>query len=367
MKYLNEFRDPEKVRGLVAAIESEHQRPMRLMEVCGGQTHSIVRNGLDTLLPGDVELIHGPGCPVCVTPIRLIDSAIEIASLSDTIFCSFGDMLRVPGSRTDLLSTKAQGGDVRMVYSPMDAIRLAVNHPDRQVVFFAVGFETTVPATAMAIRQADQLNLRNFSMLVAHVRVPPAIEAILSDSGNRIDGFLAAGHVCAVMGYHEYEPLAEQFKTPIVVTGFEPTDILQGIRMCMRMVNEGQTSVDNQYSRVVNRTGNQPAQRLMRTVFEVTDREWRGIGTIPSGGLELRAPFEQFDARHVFQLMEKEARESGVCQSGRVLRGIIKPDQCPAFATTCTPEHPLGATMVSGEGACAAYYRYRRQLNRRDT
>ncbi len=361
MKYLDEFRDPEKVRALVTAIEQEHRRPMRLMEVCGGQTHSIVRNGLDTLLPPDVELIHGPGCPVCVTPIARIDQAIEIASMSDTILCSFGDMLRVPGSREDLLSVKAKGGDVRIVYSPMDALQLATSNPDRRVVFFAVGFETTVPATAMTIRQAERLNLSNFSMLVAHVRVPPAIEAILSAPDNRIDGFLAAGHVCAVMGYHEYEPLAARFSTPIVVTGFEPTDILQGIWICMRMVNHENASVENPYSRVVSRAGNKPAQQLIRTVFQETDRQWRGIGNIPGGGLELQKSYERFDARSVFQLTEKETHESRACRSGQVLRGTIKPDQCPAFATTCTPEHPLGATMVSGEGACAAYYRYRRK------
>lgn len=367
MKYLDEFRDPEKVRALVTAIEAEHQRPLRLMEVCGGQTHSIVRNGLDTLLPVGVELIHGPGCPVCVTPIALIDAAIEIARMPDTVLCSFGDMLRVPGSRTDLLATKARGGDIRMVYSPMDAVQLAVDHPALQIVFFAVGFETTIPATAMAVHQAERLNLENFSLLVAHVRVPPAIEAILSDRENRIDGFLAAGHVCAVMGYHEYEPLSERFGTPIVVTGFEPTDILQGIWMCMQMVNGHRTAVDNQYSRVVSRAGNEPAQRLIRTVFRETDRAWRGIGTIPDGGLALRDTYQRFDAHHRFSLTNRDVYESDACLSGQVLRGTIKPGQCPAFATTCTPEHPLGATMVSSEGACAAYYRYRRHEDRRET
>jgi hydrogenase expression/formation protein HypD len=329
------------------------------MEVCGGQTHAIVRFGLDELLPKNVTLVHGPGCPVCVTPIELIDKAVEIAGKPGVIFCSFGDMLRVPGSRGDLQRAKAAGGDVRAVYSPLDAVKLAQANPGREVVFFAVGFETTAPANAMAVRQARDLGLKNFSILVSHVLVPPAIEAILSSSTNRVQGFLAAGHVCTVMGWEEYAPLAAKHRVPIVVTGFEPTDILQGVLMCIRQLESGRAEVENAYARVVCREGNRPAQEMIREVFEVGPRNWRGIGAIPRSGLALRGSYAAFDAERRFGVAAMTAGDSAECLSGLVLQGVKKPSDCPAFGTHCTPEHPLGATMVSGEGACAAYHRYR--------
>jgi len=360
MKYVDEYRDAAGVQRLVEAIRKCQTRPWVIMEVCGGQTHAIVRFGLDELLPPGLKLVHGPGCPVCVTPVELIDKAVALARRPEVIFCSFGDMLRVPGSREDLLSVKAAGGDVRMVYSPLDAVALARRHPDRHVVFFAVGFETTAPANALAVLQARRLGLKNFSLLVSHVRVPPAIVALLSSPDNRIQGFLTAGHVCTVMGYTEYEPLAEQFRVPMVVTGFEPLDILQGIYRCVRQLERGEARVENAYARAVRREGNLPAQRLMQEVFEIVDRQWRGLGRIPASGLGLRDKYADYDAERRFDLAVSSQPDSGECISGLVLQGRKKPVECPAFGTRCTPEHPLGATMVSSEGACAAYYRYRR-------
>lgn len=361
MRFIEEYRDGRLARELAAALARITTRPWTLMEVCGGQTHAIVKFGLEQLLPPGVELVHGPGCPVCVTPVELIDKAIEIASRPEVTFCSFGDMLRVPGTQRDLFSVKAQGGDVRVVYSPLDAVALARQHPDRQVVFFAVGFETTAPANALAVVQARQQGLKNFSMLVSHVLVPPAIEAILSSPTNRVQGFLAAGHVCTVMGYTEYEPIARRYRVPIVVTGFEPLDILQGVLMCVQQLEEGRAEVQNQYSRAVRRQGNEPARQLIRQVFQVVPRKWRGVGEIPRSGLGLAPAYAEFDAERRFGVAAMSAEESRECLSGLILQGVKKPHQCPAFATRCTPEHPLGATMVSSEGACAAYYRYRRQ------
>ncbi len=360
MKYIDEYRDAQAARRYAQAISQIVTREWTIMEVCGGQTHAIIKFGVDELLPPQVTLLHGPGCPVCVTPVELIDKAVEIAARPDVIFTSFGDMLRVPGTRGDLLSTKARGGDVRMVYSPLDALKIAQANPDKQVVFFAVGFETTAPANAMAVYQAAQLGIPNFSILVSHVLVPPAIEAILSTPDNRVNGFLAAGHVCAVVGYEEYFPLADKYKIPFVVTGFEPLDILQGIYMLISQLEKGQAAVENQYIRCVRREGNIPAQDLVRTVFEIVPRKWRGIGEIPQSGLGLRTPYAEFDAEHRFGLSDYTADESLDCISGEILQGKCKPNQCPAFGNRCTPEHPLGATMVSTEGACAAYYRYRR-------
>jgi len=359
VKYVDEYRDGGLARKLAADLREVTTRSWALMEVCGGQTHAIVKFGIDELLPEGVELIHGPGCPVCVTPLELIDKALAIAARREVIFCSFGDMLRVPGSTTDLLAVKSQGGDVRIVYSPLDAVKLAAAHPDREVVFFAVGFETTAPATAMAVWRAAQQGLENFSILVSHVLVPPAMEAILSAEQNRVQGFLAAGHVCTVMGYEEYHPLAEKYGTPIVVTGFEPLDILQGVLMCVRQLEEGRAEVENQYTRVVRREGAAPARELIRKVFRVVPRKWRGVGEIPASGLGLADEFLALDAERRFGVGETRVEESGECLSGLVLQGRIKPHECPAFGTKCTPEHPLGATMVSSEGACAAYYRYR--------
>lgn len=330
------------------------------MEVCGGQTHAIVKYGLDELLPPGVALLHGPGCPVCVTPIELIDQAVEIAARPDVVFCSFGDMLRVPGSRKDLFAVKAAGGDVRVVYSPLDALKLARTNPDRQVVFFAVGFETTAPANAMAVYQAHRERLRNFSLLVSHVLVPPALEAILTSPHNRVQAFLAAGHVCTIMGCAEYEPIAARHRVPIVVTGFEPLDILQGLHMALQQLERGEARVENQYARVVRREGNPAARRMIFEVFEVVSRRWRGVGEIPRSGLGLRPDYAAFDAQTRFGLSPTPPAAPSECISGLVLQGARKPVECPAFGTRCTPEHPLGATMVSNEGACAAYYRYRR-------
>jgi hydrogenase expression/formation protein HypD len=364
MKFLDEYRDAEACRSYAVAISRITTRPWTIMEICGGQTHSIVRYGIDELLPGNITLVHGPGCPVCVTPVELIDKAIEIASRPDVIFCSFGDMLRVPGSKIDLLSVKATGGDVRIVYSPLDALNFARENPGKEVVFFAVGFETTAPANAMAVYQAKQVGLNNFSILVSHVLVPPAMEAILSSPGNLVQGFLAAGHVCTVMGYTEYEPIANKYKVPIVVTGFEPLDILQGIYMTVKQLEEGRFEVENQYARVVRRKGNGPARNLVADVFRVTPRKWRGIGEIAQSGLGLQKAFEAFDAERRFNLTEHNVEEPSICISGIILQGRKKPHDCPAFGTICTPEHPLGATMVSSEGACAAYYRYRRIMEK---
>ncbi len=359
MKFVDEYRDGELAQKLAAELAAVTTGSWSLMEVCGGQTHAIVKFGIDELLPKGVELIHGPGCPVCVTPLELIDKALEIAQRPEVIFCSFGDMLRVPGSENDLFTIKSRGGDVRIVYSPLDAVKLAVKNPEKEVVFFGVGFETTAPATAMAVWQADQQGVENFSLLVSHVLVPPAIEALMSEKENRIHAFLAAGHVCTVVGYDEYFPLAEKYKVPIVVTGFEPVDILQGVLMCVKQLEEGRAEVENQYSRVVRQEGSMPARDLMAKVFRVVPRKWRGIGEIPDSGLGLSEEFSRFDAEQKFGVADKVVEEPADCLSGLVLQGRIKPHECPAFGTKCTPEHPLGATMVSSEGACAAYYRYR--------
>ena len=360
MRYRDEYRDPAAARGLAAAIARTVTRPWTLMEVCGGQTHSIVRFGIDELLPKEVTLVHGPGCPVCVTPVDYIDKAIEIAGRPEVALCSFGDMLRVPGTHGDLLAAKARGGDIRIVYSPLDALAIARAEPSREVVFFAVGFETTAPANAMAAYQAKREGIRNFSMLVSHVLVPPAMRSILSAPGNRIRGFLAAGHVCTIMGCEEYEPIAAEYRVPIVVTGFEPIDILEGVYLCVRQLEAGRAEVENQYSRSVRRDGNREAQAMMREVFRVVPRRWRGIGDIAESGLGLAEAYAEFDAERRFGALGVTADETSECIAGLVLRGERKPPECPAFGTRCTPEHPLGVTMVSGEGACAAYYRYRR-------
>jgi len=360
VKFIDEYRDADAARAYADALARTTTRPWTLMEVCGGQTHAIVKFGVDELLPDNVTLVHGPGCPVCVTPLELIEKAIEIASMPGVIFCSFGDMLRVPGRSRDLLSVKAAGGDVRIVYSPLDAVALARRNPDRQVVFFAVGFETTAPANAMAVFQAAEQGVDNFSILVSHVLVPPAMEAILSSPESRVQGFLAAGHVCTVMGYTEYEPIAARYRVPIVVTGFEPLDILQGVYMCVKQLEEGRHEVENQYARAVRRDGNVPAQQLVNQVFRVVPRKWRGVGEIPASGLGLTERFQAFDAELRFGVAHHTADEPGECISGLIMQGLKKPHECPAFGTRCTPERPLGATMVSSEGACAAYYRYRR-------
>jgi hydrogenase expression/formation protein HypD len=360
MRYLDEYRDPAAVQKYVDLIARTTTREWTIMEICGGQTHSIVRYGLETLLPKEITLVHGPGCPVCVTPLAMIDRAIILASRPEILFASFGDMLRVPGSERDLLSVKAAGGDVRMVYSPLDAVRMAAVNPEKEVVFFAIGFETTAPANAMAVREAHRQGLKNFSILCSHVLVPPAIEAILSASDNRIQAFLAAGHVCTVMGYREYIPLSARFRTPIVVTGFEPVDILHGLSMTIRQLEEGRYVTENGYTRAVTEEGNVPAQRLLQEVFEPSDREWRGIGMIPMSGYRLREKYRKFDAEYRYDLAYVTAQESPLCIAGEILKGLRKPLQCPAFGTACTPEHPLGAPMVSAEGACAAYFHYRR-------
>lgn len=359
MKFIDEYRDFKKAKELVEAIRLITTRPWTIMEICGGQTHTIVKYGIEDLLPEKITLVHGPGCPVCVTPIEKIDKAIAIASKSDVIFTSYGDMLRVPGSEKDLLSVRAEGGNVHIVYSPLDAIKLAEKNPDKKVVFFAVGFETTAPANAMAVWQAKKLGIKNFYILCSHVLVPPAIEAILSSPENRVQGFLAAGHVCTVMGYEEYIPISLRYNVPIVVTGFEPIDILQGIYMTVKQLEEGRTEVENQYARSVRREGNTSAKQLMYEVFDVTDREWRGIGLIPRSGFCLRREYADFDAEIAFELNQVVKKESTQCIAGQVLRGLKKPNECPEFRIQCTPEHPLGAPMVSSEGACAAYYHFK--------
>jgi len=360
MKYIDEFNDPELAKRLLEDIHQTVTQPWALMEVCGGQTHSIIRHGIDQLIPDKIEMIHGPGCPVCVTPLELIDKALEIASRPDVIFCSFGDMLRVPGSGRDLFQVKSAGGDVRVVYSPLDAFKLARENPDKQVVFFGIGFETTAPPNAMTVYQAKRLGVANFSMLVSHVRVPPAIEAIMTSPTCRVQGFLAAGHVCSVMGTEEYPPLAEKFQIPIVVTGFEPLDILEGIRLTVGQLERGEHEVENAYGRVVLPEGNPAARALVEDVFQVTDRGWRGIGVIPDSGWRLAEKYREFDAEYRFDVTDIDTEESSVCRSGEVLQGLIKPHECAAFGKECTPRNPLGATMVSSEGACAAYYLYRR-------
>lgn len=360
MKYVTEYRDADMVKGVLEEIHRTVTQPWVVMEICGGQTHSIVRHGIDQLLPSEIELVHGPGCPVCVTPLELIDKAIAIAARPEVIFTSYGDMLRVPGSERDLFSVRALGGDVRVVYSPLDAVKLAQQNPDREVVFFAIGFETTAPPNAMSVSQAQTLGLDNFSVLVSHVRVPPAIHAILGSTHNRVQGFLAAGHVCAVMGYWEYPPIAETYKVPIVVTGFEPLDIVRGILHVVRLLESGEVAAENAYTRAVTFEGNKPAQALIERVFETCDRKWRGIGLIPESGWRLRPEFAAFDAEGRFDVADIQAEESPLCIAGLILQGLKKPHDCEAFGTQCTPEQPLGATMVSSEGACAAYYRYGR-------
>jgi hydrogenase expression/formation protein HypD len=360
MKYLDEFRDPAIARTILKEIHSATTRDWTLMEICGGQTHSIIRNGINQLLPKQIDLVHGPGCPVCVTPLELIDRAIAIASRPNVIFTSFGDMLRVPGSDKDLFMVKSEGGDVRVVYSPLDAVRLARENPDREVVFFAVGFETTAPNNAMAAWQARELGLSNFSMLVSHVLVPPAMRALLSSKQNRVQGYLAAGHVCTIMGWEEYVPIAREFQVPIVVTGFEPVDILEGVLMTVRQLEEGRNEVENQYARAVAREGNRAARDLIAKVFTVSDRKWRGIGDIPASGFRLSDEFAEFDAERRFAIGDIYVEEPEACISGIILQGLKKPYQCPAFGKECTPRTPLGATMVSSEGACAAYYAYHR-------
>lgn len=363
MKYITEYRDADLVRGIVKDIHKITTQPWVIMEICGGQTHAIVRYGIDQLLPGKIELVHGPGCPVCVTPLELIDKAMAIASKPNVIFTSYGDMLRVPGSKADLFSMRAQGSDVRVVYSPLDAVKIAQENPKKEVVFFAIGFETTAPANAMSVIQADNLHIQNFSILVSHVRVPPAMEAILNSTNNRVQGFLTAGHVNAVMGYWEYPSITEKFKTPMVVTGFEPLDIVHGIHDLVELLENDKVEVANAYERAVTLQGNIPAQKVIEQVFTECDRKWRGIGTIPGSGWCLREQYEKFDAEKRFQVDEIKAEESPMCISGLILQGLRKPDECKAFGTECTPEHPLGATMVSNEGACAAYYRYGRVLD----
>ncbi len=361
MKYLDEYRDADLTRKLLADIQKALTRPWTLMEVCGGQTHSIIKSGLDQMLPPEISLVHGPGCPVCVTPLELVDKAIALASRPDVIFTSYGDMLRVPGSTRDLFAVKAAGGDVRIVYSPLDALKIARDNPNKTIVFFAIGFETTAPANAMAVLQAQAQGLTNFAVLVSHVTVPAAITALLDSPDVQVDGFLAAGHVCTVMGYWEYEPLVAKYKIPIVVTGFEPVDLLLGILDCVRLLEGGRPEVRNAYARSVTREGNKPAQAVIQKIFEMTDRAWRGIGVIPQSGYRLREAYAAFDAECRFPDVQAiETHESPLCISGLVLQGRKKPSDCPAFGKECTPQSPLGATMVSSEGACAAYFRYGR-------
>ena len=360
MKYLSEFRDPELVNGYLEALHRMVTRPWTIMEICGGQTHGLVKHGILDLLPKEINMVHGPGCPVCVTPLGLIDEAIHLAADKGAILCSFGDMLRVPGTQQSLLEAKAQGADVRIVYSPMEAVQLARKHPDREVVFFAVGFETTAPANALSVVHAHALGATNYSVLASHVLVPPAMEAILSDPETTIDAFLAAGHVCTIMGMEEYEPIVETFHVPIVVTGFEPVDLLQGITMAVRQLEAGVARLENQYARVVQREGNLRAQDTIQQVFDVSDREWRGIGTIPASGYAVNPAYAAYDARKKFHLAATTAETDNGCMAGSILKGKMKPHQCPYFGKECTPEKPMGAPMVSSEGACAAYYHYAR-------
>ena len=360
MKFVDEFRDPEAAHAIARAIGAITTRPWSIMEICGGQTHSIVRHGIDRMLPSGVSLLHGPGCPVCVTPPGMIDAAIAIARRERVILCSFGDMLRVLGENGSLQSARAQGADVRMVYSPLDALAIARDNPGHEVVFFAIGFETTAPGTALAVLQAERDRLANFSLLVSHVLVPPAMEALLRDPANEVDGFLAAGHVCTVTGYRDYHAIARRFAIPIVVTGFEPLDLLQGIYMCVRQLEEGRAEVENQYSRSVRENGNAAARAAVDSVFHVQAQSWRGIGEIAASGLGFAPRYAAFDAMRRFPDIVVAPERPGTCISGEILRGARKPGDCPAFGKSCTPEHPLGATMVSSEGACAAYFRYRR-------
>jgi hydrogenase expression/formation protein HypD len=362
MKYVDEYRNDRVAGKIVEQIKRTITRPWVLMEVCGGQTHSIVKYGLDYLLPKEVELVHGPGCPVCVTPLEMIDRAHAIARRPDVIFCSFGDMLRVPGSEGDLFQIKAEGGNVRVVYSPLDCLKIARANPDKRVVFFAIGFETTAPANAMSVWAAKAQGISNYSVLVSHVTVPPSITGILQSPANRVQGFLGPGHVCAIMGWREYQPIAARYKVPIVITGFEPIDLLEGTLMAVRQLEQGRSEVENQYARAVNIDGNVEAQKMIARVFQVADRSWRGIGIIPKSGYKLSYEFREFDAERIFEVANIQTREPEICISGQVLRGLKKPHDCPAFGRQCTPQSPLGATMVSAEGACAAYYNYGRHL-----
>lgn len=362
MKYLDEYRDAAAARKLAEAIARTVTRPWTIMEMCGGQTHTIVKYGVDRVLPAGIELVHGPGCPVCVTSLEMIDRAHAIASRPEVTFCSFGDMLRVPGSRGDLLQLKSQGADVRIVYSPLDAVNLAAANPDRKVVFFAIGFETTAPPNAMAVWMASKRGLKNFSVLVSHVTVPESMTAILQSPDNRVQAFLGPGHVCTVMGYDEYPPIAKRYRVPIVITGFEPVDMLEGILMTVRQLEAGSATVENQYSRAVRQEGNVASKRLIEDVFEICDRKWRGVGIIPKSGYRLRYEYRDHDAERLFEVEDIETEESSLCISGQILRGLKKPHDCPAFGKSCTPQMPLGATMVSSEGACAAYYAYGRHL-----
>jgi hydrogenase expression/formation protein HypD len=362
VKYLDEYRDGDAADKLATAISRTVTRPWTIMEVCGGQTHTIVKYGIDKILPQGVELVHGPGCPVCVTSLEMIDRAHAIASRPDVTFCSFGDMLRVPGSRGDLLALKSAGSDIRVVYSPLDAVNLAAANPDRHVVFFAIGFETTAPPNAMAVWLARRRRLENFSVLVSHVLVPPMITAILQAPGNRVRGFLGPGHVCTVMGCREYEPIAQRYRVPIVITGFEPLDLLEGVLWTLRQLEAGRAEVENAYARAVRQDGNSASKRLIEDVFEVCDRKWRGVGLIPKSGYKLRHEYRMHDAERRFEVGDIETSESSICISGQILKGQKKPHDCPAFGTSCTPQTPLGATMVSSEGACAAYYAYGRHL-----
>jgi hydrogenase expression/formation protein HypD len=364
MKYIDEYRNPRLAQSLVQEIRRIQTRPWVIMEVCGGQTHSIVKHGIDRLLPDGIELVHGPGCPVCVTPLETIDKAHAIAGRPDVIFCSFGDMLRVPGSHGDLFMLKSQGADIRVVYSPLDCLKIARANPDKKIVFFAIGFETTAPANAMLVFRARQEGVKNLSILVSHSLVPPSITYILQSPQNRVQGFLGPGHVCAVMGYREYEPISERYKVPIVITGFEPLDLLQGTLLTVQQLEAGKAVVENQYSRVLNREGNIAARKLVNSVFEVGDRKWRGVGWIPKSGYKLRWEYREHDAERLFEVKEIDTKEPAICISGQILKGIKKPHDCPAFGTLCTPLTPLGATMVSAEGACAAYYTYGRHLEK---
>ncbi|RKX19003.1 MAG: hydrogenase formation protein HypD [Candidatus Zixiibacteriota bacterium] len=360
MKYLDEFRDPIIAKKIIDEIHKVTNREWTIMEICGGQTHSIMKNGIDQLIPDKIQLVHGPGCPVCVTPLELIDKALLIASRTDVIFTSFGDMLRVPGSKKDLFMVKSEGADVRIVYSPLDSLKIARENPDKKVVFFGVGFETTAPSTAMLVYQARREGLKNVYLLTSHVLVPPAMTALLSSPNNKVQAYLAAGHVCAVMGYKEYSSIAEKYKVPIVVTGFEPIDILGGILAAVKQLENGKSFVENKYPRVVTENGNTQAQSIIEQVFEISDRKWRGIGTIPLSGLKLKNEYREFDAELFFETGELHVEEPKECISGIILQGLKKPSECPAFGKTCTPQNPLGATMVSSEGACAAYYSYQR-------
>lgn len=367
MKYISEYRDPELVKQYLAEIHRVTTRPWTIMEVCGGQTHSLVKHGIIRMLPKEITMVHGPGCPVCVTPLNLIDKAVHLAIEKNVILCSFGDMLRVPGSKMSLLEAKARGADIRILYSPLEAVKLAEQNPDREVVFFAVGFETTAPANALSVLHAKRAGLTNYSILASHVLVPPAIAAVMADDDVRIQGFLAAGHVCTIMGIHEYQPLVDQLKVPIVVTGFEPVDLLQGILMTVQQLEEGRHELENQYSRVVKPEGNPQAVAVIEQVFETEDREWRGIGTIPESGYEVKEELALFDANRKFAVNIPKAKESEDCIAGLVLKGIKKPHECPQFGKTCNPQNPLGAPMVSSEGACAAYYHFSQALEEIDS